>query len=52
MADEGLLNKIQDLSDLELATLLCLTNREHCIIDTDPSALDETVSELKLVRHI
>lgn len=49
MADEALLNKIQDLSDLELATLLCLTNKEHCIIDTHPGALDETVSELRLV---
>lgn len=49
MADEGLLDKIQDLSDLELAVLLCLTNQEHCIIDTDPEAVDDLVQELRLV---
>lgn len=50
MADEKLLDKVQDLSDLELATLLCLTNQQHCIIDTDPEAVDDLVQELRLVR--
>jgi hypothetical protein len=49
MADEALLEKIQDLSDLELATLICLIAEEHCIIDTDPEILDELVQELELV---
>lgn len=49
MADEDLLNKVQDLSDLELATLLCFTNQEHCIIDTEPEAVDDLVQELRLV---
>lgn len=49
MADEKLLDKVQDLSDLELAALLCLTNQEHCIIDTDPAAMDDLVQELRLV---
>ena len=50
MADENLLDKVQELSDLELAALLCLTAEEHCIIDTEPDALDDLVLELQLVR--
>lgn len=50
MAEEPLLDKVQDLSDLELAALLCLTSQEHCIIDTEPDVLDELVAELQLVR--
>jgi hypothetical protein len=49
MAEEALISKVQDLSDLELATLLCLTTQEHCIIDTEPSSLDDLVHELRLV---
>lgn len=49
MADEVLLEKIHSLSDLELAALLCLVAQEHCIIDTEPEALDDLVYELKLV---
>jgi hypothetical protein len=49
MVDEELLDKVQDLSDLELAALLCLTTQEHCIIDTEPDALDDLVLELQLV---
>jgi hypothetical protein len=49
MADQTLLNKIHDLSDLELATLICLVAQEHCIIDTDQDSIDELVQELELV---
>jgi hypothetical protein len=49
MAEETLLDKISNLSDLELAALLCLTNQEHCIIDTDPDAVQDLVQELRLV---
>lgn len=49
MADDQLLDKIHDLSDLELATLLCLTNNEHCIIDAEPEALEDVVQELRLI---
>jgi hypothetical protein len=52
MADKILLEKVQDLSDLELAVLLCLIAQEHCIIDTEPSALDDVVHELQLVSEI
>jgi hypothetical protein len=50
MADETLLEKVHDLSDLELAALICLVAQEHCIIDTEPDALDDLVQELELVR--
>lgn len=49
MADEVLLGKVHELSDLELAVLICLIAQEHCIIDTDPDVLDELVQELELV---
>jgi hypothetical protein len=50
MADESLIGRIHDLSDLELAVLICLVAKEHCIIDTEPDALGELVEELELVR--
>jgi len=50
MADE-LLEKVHDLSDVELAALICLVAKEHCIIDTEPDAIDELVQELELVCH-
>lgn len=49
MADEALITKIHELSDLELAALICLVAEEHCIIDTDSEALDDLVQELELV---
>jgi hypothetical protein len=49
MADATLLDKVHDLSDLELAALICLVAQEHCIIDTEPDALDDLVQELELV---
>jgi hypothetical protein len=50
MADKILLDKVHDLSDLELAALICLVAQEHCIIDTEPDAIDELVQELEQVR--
>lgn len=49
MADETLIEKVHELSDLELAALICLVAQEHCIIDTEPDALDDLVQELQLV---
>ncbi|KAH8668170.1 hypothetical protein BGZ60DRAFT_45069 [Tricladium varicosporioides] len=49
MANESLIDKVHDLSDLELAALICLVAKEHCIIDTEPVALDELVQELELI---
>lgn len=50
MADEELLDRVHSLSDLELAALLCLVDRENCLISTPPEALDGLVAELQLVR--
>ena len=50
MADENLLEKVHKLSDLELAALICLVAQEHCIIDTEPDAIDELVQELEQVK--
>ncbi|KAL9941889.1 hypothetical protein D7B24_002904 [Verticillium nonalfalfae] len=49
MADDILLSKVHGLSDLELAGLLCLVSREHCLISTPPEALDELTEELQLI---
>ncbi|RYP24456.1 hypothetical protein DL765_000476 [Monosporascus sp. GIB2] len=49
MADEELLHKIHGLGDLDLAALLSLISREHCIIGTESPALDGLVAELRLV---
>ena len=48
MAD-NILEKVHDLSDVELAALICLVAKEHCIIDTEPDSIDELVQELELV---
>lgn len=50
MADQELIATVQNLSDLELAALICLIAQEHCVIDTEPDALNELVEELELVR--
>lgn len=47
--DEDLLTRAQGLSDLELAFLISLMSREHCIITTHPSALNNLLEELQLV---
>lgn len=49
MADESLLEKVHDLSDLELAVLLSLIAREHCLISTPPEGVDDLIEELRLV---
>ncbi|KAH7342776.1 hypothetical protein BKA65DRAFT_504748 [Rhexocercosporidium sp. MPI-PUGE-AT-0058] len=49
MADQTLLEKVHELSDLELAALICLIAQEHCIIDTEPDAIDDLAQELQLV---
>jgi hypothetical protein len=51
MADESLIEKVHDLSDLELGILLSLISREHCLISTPRDALDDLVEELQLVRR-
>lgn len=48
MADGTLLNKVHEVSDLELAYLLCLIGKEHCIISSEANSLDRLIQELQL----
>lgn len=49
MADDTLFNKVHALSDLELALLLCLISRQHCLVSTPSDAVDDLLQELQLV---
>ncbi|KAK3373878.1 hypothetical protein B0T24DRAFT_594016 [Lasiosphaeria ovina] len=51
MADEQqlLLQKVHSLSDLELAALLSLVAREHCLVSTVLESVDELAEELRLI---
>lgn len=49
MADEDLVHKVRELGDIDLAALLCLINREHCIISTEKEYLEDLTAELQLV---
>ena len=48
---EAIVGKVQNLSDLELATLLCLIARQHCLIETEEDFVDDVAQELALVGH-
>lgn len=47
--DDSLVEKVHALSDLELAILLCLISREHCLMSTPTDAVDDLIQELQLV---
>ena len=49
MISSELVEKVQDFSDLELAVLLSLVAGQHCLIETDPEAVEPTCQELQLV---
>ena len=51
-AYDRLVEKVQTLSDLELAVLVCLVAEQHCIIKTEGQLLDNVQEELKLVSRI
>ena len=44
--------KVQELTDVELAILLCLVANQHCIIETEGDALDALQEELQLVGQL
>ena len=50
MDDPTLLDRIQDLTDLELAVLLSLVAEHHTLIEARDEALDDLAAELALVR--
>jgi hypothetical protein len=43
--------KVQALSDLELAVLICLVADQHCIIDTEQHLINNVEEELRLVSR-
>ncbi|KAF1990021.1 hypothetical protein K402DRAFT_444535 [Aulographum hederae CBS 113979] len=47
--DSRITDKVQSLSDIELAALLCLVADQHCILESEADALDELEEELKLI---
>ncbi|TQS37453.1 hypothetical protein Golomagni_02073 [Golovinomyces magnicellulatus] len=49
MADEVTIKRIQSLSDLELAVLICLIAHEHCLINTALDCLNNVACELELI---
>ncbi|KAL2048159.1 hypothetical protein N7G274_000070 [Stereocaulon virgatum] len=49
MDTSELVDKIQELTDLELAVLVCLVTSQHCIIQTEEDGLDPLEQELRLV---
>lgn len=52
MSIEALLSQVHGLSDLELASLLCLVAKEHCLFETAETSLNETAQELSLVGFL
>lgn len=50
MNAETLAERAQDLTDIELAVLLCLVSSQHCIVETNEEAVTTLSDELQLVR--
>lgn len=50
--NEDLVDRVHDLSDLELAVLLSLTSHGNCVIGTPEDAVQQLVQELALVCDI
>jgi hypothetical protein len=50
--EDELAIKVQALSDLELAVLICLVADQHCIIEADEDLINDVEKELELVSGI
>jgi adenylate kinase len=48
-ARDPIAQKVQALSDIELAVLLCLVVDQHCIIETDATFVNGLEQELRIV---
>jgi hypothetical protein len=46
---DRLAEKVQALSDLDLAVLICLVADQHCIIETGNELMQDVSTELRLV---
>ncbi len=51
MENFRLVEEIQELTDLELAMLLCLVADQSCIIQTEQDDIESLEQELQLVRR-
>lgn len=49
-SDDPIALKVQTLSDIELAILICLIADQHCIIETEKESIRDVREEMKLVR--
>ncbi|CAK7209108.1 hypothetical protein SCUCBS95973_000339 [Sporothrix curviconia] len=49
--DGDLVDRVHDLSDLELAVLLSLVSHGHCVIGTPEGSVEELVEELGLISQ-
>ena len=49
METHKLVERVQNLSDLELAALLCLIAKQHCLIEVEDELVDDLAQELALV---
>jgi hypothetical protein len=45
-----LFDKLDGLTDLETAVLICIVAGEHCIVNTRSHVIDDLEHELRLVR--
>ena len=50
MESLALVRKVQELSDVELAILICLIVNQHCILQTEGEVIDGLRDEVQLVR--
>lgn len=50
MDEKEVIEKVQELTDLELAILISLVADQHCIIETEEECLNPVKQELELVR--
>lgn len=48
-SEDRITEKVQSLSDLELAVLICLVADQHCIIEAERLLTRDVLEELKLV---
>ncbi|KAF2826055.1 hypothetical protein CC86DRAFT_394819 [Ophiobolus disseminans] len=48
-AEDRIALRVQALSDLELAVLICLVAEQHCIIEADAESTKDVAEELKLI---
>ena len=51
MKDTDLLERVQGLTDVELAILLSLVAGQHCIIETEEEGLESLSEEAQLVSN-